>query len=188
MDIVRALIVRPYLAAGLAMALAGCQQNEPATLSYREQRAAEWQLVRSEVMQRAREHMDAGRYFEASAAIAPWRDVADGEARGLQNAASKLHATTAGQAPHEASQSAEGAEVAEPMRSAWAGTYSEVDRYLKQRAANPDSVELTHCTQAVRREQGWGTRCTWSVRNAFGAKQSSQGLFLIREGRATPID
>lgn len=172
------------LALTLCLALTACTEAPPEP-TYRETRQAQWLEVREQVVTDAREMINAERYFEAAALIAPWRDVADGEARGLHNAAAKLHASIPKKPSGVPTQQAE---PAEPIRSAWSGTYAEVERYLHVRAHDPNSVEVETCTQAARREDGWGTRCTWRARNGFGALRTEHTLFLINGDNVTTLD
>jgi hypothetical protein len=60
----------------------------------------------------------------------------------------------------------------EPERSAWDGIYEGVERYFKEIANDPDSVDFAGCTGVIRKGPPacWVTACNVRAKNAFGAK------------------
>jgi hypothetical protein len=67
----------------------------------------------------------------------------------------------------------------EPERSAWDGTYDGVERYFKEIANDPDSVDFSGCTGMTLRGPPacWVTVCNVRAKNAFGAKILKQVIF-----------
>src|SRR5262249_25966059 len=60
----------------------------------------------------------------------------------------------------------------EPERSAWDGTYLGVERYFKEIANDPDSVDFAGCAGMIRKGPPacWVTACNVRAKNGFGAK------------------
>lgn len=67
-----------------------------------------------------------------------------------------------------------------PTPSAWDGGIFMVELAVKQGAHDPDSIEVTSCTQPVLTEDlCWRSRCEIRGKNAFGAKVRNVGTFWI---------
>lgn len=76
----------------------------------------------------------------------------------------------------------------QPRRSNWDGSYSEVERYLKKVARDPDSVKITNCTKVYKSENGWLVACEWRGKNGFGGMSRDTNWFTIRQNRVIKID
>lgn len=69
-----------------------------------------------------------------------------------------------------------------PRRLSWDGSYTEVTRYLKDRARNPSSVKIEGCTVETSMEltdKGWLVLCNWSAENGFGGTNRESSYFFI---------
>lgn len=63
------------------------------------------------------------------------------------------------------------------------GGYVEIDRYLRARAHDPDSIAYDSCTNPREAPDAWVVECSYRARNAFGALVRTQTVFLIRHGQ-----
>lgn len=75
-----------------------------------------------------------------------------------------------------------------PIASAWDGSYSEVKRYLKRVANDPDSIDIDGCTQVYRTESGWLVGCDYRGKNAFGGVVRNSNWFTIRHGQVVKME
>ncbi len=69
-----------------------------------------------------------------------------------------------------------------PVGSAWDGSYSVIEDYLRSIANDPDSIDIQECSPAVETDGGWLVRCVFRGKNAFGALVRKEQVFLIRFG------
>lgn len=69
-----------------------------------------------------------------------------------------------------------------PTQSAWDGSYLAVNRYLKQIAHDPDSIDIINCTDVYFTDDGWLVGCDYRGKNAFGATIKQSNWFTIRHG------
>ena len=76
----------------------------------------------------------------------------------------------------------------QPRRSNWDGSYSEVERYLKRVARDPDSVEISNCTKVYQSDNGWLVACEWRGKNGFGGMSRDTNWFTIRQNRVIRMD
>lgn len=72
-----------------------------------------------------------------------------------------------------------------PSPMLFGGGYVEIDRYLRARAHDPDSIAYDACTEPREAPDGWVVQCSYRARNAFGALVLSQSLFIIRHGQVS---
>jgi len=79
-----------------------------------------------------------------------------------------------------------------PVQSAWDGAYQEVENFLRQNTANPDSLLISTCTELkVDDNAGWLVGCDYRGKNMSGALSLESKWFVIRHGsvvRALPIE
>lgn len=75
-----------------------------------------------------------------------------------------------------------------PVRSAWDGSYAEVERYLKIVANDPDSIDIDKCTQVYHTKSGWLVGCVYRGKNGFGAMVRNANWFTIVKGRVTNME
>ncbi len=77
----------------------------------------------------------------------------------------------------------------EPKPSAWDGTYREVERYLKQVANDPESIDIDQCSDTfVVEDTGWIVLCSFRGKNAFGALIKNVNWFVIRHGMVVAVE
>jgi hypothetical protein len=111
----------------------------------------------------------------------------------LLRAATRLDRTVAGKAAQqqrrrdrEAREAAAARQLREAQSAACGTTapsYYAVERYLKQSAHDPDSIDVDSCTPAVLTDRCWQMACVYRGKNAFGALIRKSSLFwLAREG------
>ncbi|MBK7042985.1 MAG: hypothetical protein IPH50_04370 [Rhodanobacteraceae bacterium] len=74
-----------------------------------------------------------------------------------------------------------------PVQSAWDGSYSEIDRYLKRMAHDPDSIEFVGCSAPLVTDGGWNIRCEYRGKNAFGALVRNDQWFLVRQSKVVSV-
>ena len=74
-----------------------------------------------------------------------------------------------------------------PIASAWDGSYSAVERYLKRIARDPDSVEIDECTEVRFTRDAWLVGCNWRGRNGFGGMNRGANWFSIRDGEVVEM-
>lgn len=74
-----------------------------------------------------------------------------------------------------------------PVPSVWDGSYPEIERYLKQIAHDPDSIDFESCGPPVITEAGWNIRCIYRGKNAFGALVRNDNFFLVAHGRVVAV-
>ncbi len=75
-----------------------------------------------------------------------------------------------------------------PIRGSWDGSYSVVERYLKQVMHDPSSLDIDGCTPAYKVEKiGWVVGCRYRGKNVFGAKVLNQNWFVIRQNRVVDV-
>lgn len=75
-----------------------------------------------------------------------------------------------------------------PTVSAWDGSVYAVERYLKPRMHDPDSLEMAGCTRPVSVEAYWITNCDYRGSNAFGAKVLNSGRFFIQRDEVVKVE
>jgi hypothetical protein len=63
------------------------------------------------------------------------------------------------------------------------GSYSEVRRYLRATANDPESIEIEQCTDVYTSDQGWLVGCDYRGDNAFGGTVRQSNWFTIVDGR-----
>jgi uncharacterized protein YgiM (DUF1202 family) len=63
------------------------------------------------------------------------------------------------------------------------GSYSEVRRYLRATANDPESIEVEQCTDVYTSDQGWLVGCDYRGDNAFGGTVRQSNWFTIVDGR-----
>jgi len=69
-----------------------------------------------------------------------------------------------------------------PQVSAWDGSVIAVERYLKPRMKDPDSLDMANCTMPVVDGAYWKTACAYRARNSFNALVLEGGVFYIQAG------
>jgi hypothetical protein len=69
-----------------------------------------------------------------------------------------------------------------PLVSGWDGSVLAVERYLRPRLKDPDSLDMANCTQPVIEGAYWVTACAYRARNSFGALVLEGGKFYIQAG------
>ena len=70
-----------------------------------------------------------------------------------------------------------------PKRSAWDGSYYEVERHLELVARDPRSVDVIGCTEPVTVDEGWEVRCDYRAANGFGGLVRESKWFRIAFGK-----
>lgn len=66
-----------------------------------------------------------------------------------------------------------------PTQSGWDGSYLPVKRYLESIANDPDSIDITACTEVYNTKDGWLVGCDYRGKNAFGALIKQSNWFII---------
>lgn len=74
-----------------------------------------------------------------------------------------------------------------PIRSSWDGSYTEVERYLKQTAHDPDSIKFENCSEPYVTDDGWGVLCIYRGKNGFGALIRQANWFIILQNRVVDV-
>lgn len=74
-----------------------------------------------------------------------------------------------------------------PTQSAWDGSYFAVDEYLRRVANDPDSIEISGCTEVNYHSEGWLVGCNYRGRNGFGGMVRQANWFTIRHGRVVQM-
>jgi hypothetical protein len=74
-----------------------------------------------------------------------------------------------------------------PTKSAWDGSYREVEAYLKRVANDPDSIEMVGCTDVFKNDDGWLVGCQYRGNNAFGGKILTANWFRIQRGQVVEV-
>jgi hypothetical protein len=69
-----------------------------------------------------------------------------------------------------------------PQVSAWDGSVIAVERYLKPRLNDPDSLDMANCTMPVVDGAYWRTACAYRAKNAFGGLVLDGKVFYIQAG------
>jgi len=75
-----------------------------------------------------------------------------------------------------------------PIRSAWDGSYSAVERYLEKVANDPDSIKVDNCTGVSYTKKGWLVGCDYRGRNGFGGMVKQSNWFTIAHNRVIKVD
>jgi hypothetical protein len=76
---------------------------------------------------------------------------------------------------------------AQPVPSAWDGSYREVEKYLDVVARDPESVKVEGCTDVKVSPDGWLVGCNWRGRNGFGGMDRQANWFTIKGGRVVQM-
>ena len=75
-----------------------------------------------------------------------------------------------------------------PVRSAWDGSYREVERHLESAAHDPDSIDIENCTEPYKAKEGWIVLCKYRGKNAFGGMVLNHNWFVIRQNRVISVE
>lgn len=75
-----------------------------------------------------------------------------------------------------------------PIRSAWDGSYREVERYLESVAHDPDSIDVENCTEPYKAKTGWIVLCKYRGKNAFGGMILKHNWFVIRQRQVVAVE
>jgi hypothetical protein len=67
----------------------------------------------------------------------------------------------------------------EPKPDAWDGGLLEVERFMKNSAHDPSSIDVESCTRPRLTKKCWETTCIVRGSNAFGAKVAQQPTFYV---------
>ena len=70
-----------------------------------------------------------------------------------------------------------------PTVNPWNGSYYEVKRYLEIIANDPDSIDISGCTEVYHTKEGWLVGCDYRGNNAFGGKVRQSNWFTIAHGK-----
>jgi len=75
-----------------------------------------------------------------------------------------------------------------PIQSSWDGSYRVVETYLKRAMNDPSSLDMNNCTSVYKIDnEGWGVRCSYRGKNAFGGMVLNSNWFIIRQNTVVDI-
>lgn len=75
-----------------------------------------------------------------------------------------------------------------PIQSAWDGSYSVVERYLKRVMNDPSSLDIDSCTPVYKvKNIGWVVGCRYRGKNVFGGVVLNQNWFIIRKNQVVDV-
>jgi len=75
-----------------------------------------------------------------------------------------------------------------PVQSAWDGSYSVVEKYLRQVMNDPSSLKIDSCTSVYKvKNTGWVVGCRYRGKNAFGGMVLNQNWFIIRQNHVIDV-
>lgn len=66
-----------------------------------------------------------------------------------------------------------------PPMLGWGNVVYQVEDYLERITKDPDSLEISGCSEILYSERGWVTSCDWRARNSFGGFVREINKFYI---------
>jgi len=78
---------------------------------------------------------------------------------------------------------AERVALAGPVPEAYGGVYFAVELHLSKVANDPESINITRCSDTYFKEEGWVVGCDYRGKNGFGAIVKNSNWFVIRNNR-----
>ena len=74
-----------------------------------------------------------------------------------------------------------------PVQSTWDGSYSAINKYLRNTMNDPDSLKMAGCTDVYQTDKGWLVGCDYRGKNAFGVLIKTFNWFRIQNGEVIEI-